>query len=183
MLEPAELLVTANPKSWQREMYHDLPTQGGQQWYEFTRPTIRTTAVMLSALHGFKLRSLPPVSSLRAHMLRLKSSRRAALDRRCRQRYRARPLLLATLSSPALLALLPPPAVRTYAGAPALLALAPLPAVRAYAGAPALLVLAPLRSVRAEGTATVLTTLTLCQWVVTGAGGVCQDLSTEGTTL
>ena len=28
MLEPAELLVTANPRSWQREMYRDLPTQG-----------------------------------------------------------------------------------------------------------------------------------------------------------
>ena len=28
ILEPAELLETANPRSWQREMYRDLPTQG-----------------------------------------------------------------------------------------------------------------------------------------------------------
>ena len=103
---------------------------------------------MLSVPHGFNLRSLPPGSSLRALVLQIDESRRGPLDCHCRQHYRARRLVLATLSRPASLAPAAPPAVRAYARAPALLALAPHPAVCAYARAPALLAPVPLPAAR-----------------------------------
>ena len=82
---------------------------------------------MLSVLHGFRLRSLPPISSLRALVLRLDESGSdggllIAITGSGTERGRFSYPALAALSSPALLAPAPPPAVPAYARAPTLLA-------------------------------------------------------------
>ena len=62
-------------------MYRKLPSGSARSGgtVVLVRLKIPTTAVLPGVLLGFKLRSLPPVSSLRALLLRLDESRRGPL--------------------------------------------------------------------------------------------------------
>ncbi len=153
------------PATWQRDMmYHDLPT--GQRYY-LVGPKTPTTAVMLRALHGFKMRSLPPVSvcepSYRASMRAEERLVIAVPDSATERSHCSQPRLVAPHSLHLLLYLpcahmlaswhalhlrLPLPCAHMLAP-PALRALVPLSALRANARAPERLALVPHPAVSA----------------------------------